>query len=209
MMNYNSAVDAYITNSEDFAKPILEHLRKLIQENCPNVEETIKWSLPHFDYKGDNMGVIAAYKNHCSFTFLKAELMTDPRLKESKNLKPIQRFMGKITKKADLPADEEFIAMLKEAMLLNEQGIKIKREKPESDKPKILETPDYLMAALTANPKAKQVFESKSNSFRKEYIIWITDAKTDDTRKKRISEALEWIAEGKGRFWKNQKKTSQ
>ena len=113
--------------------------------------------------------------------------------------------MGKISKIGDLPANGEFVAMLKEAMQLNEKGIKIKREKPESDKPKVLEAPDYLLTALVANPKAKEVFESKSNSFRKEYIIWITDAKTDETRQKRLSEALEWITEGKGRFWKHQK----
>ncbi|WP_158994188.1 YdeI family protein [Mucilaginibacter sp. L196] len=204
-MNYNSAVDAYIANSEDFAKPILEHWRLLIHKNCPDVEETIKWSLPHFDYKDDNMCVVASYKNHCSFTFLKAELMTNPRLKINKDLKPIQRFLGKISKITDLPPDDEFISMLKEAMQLNEKGIKIKRNKPESDKPKILETPDYLLVALITNPKAKEVFESKSNSFRKEYIVWITDTKTDETRQKRISEALEWIGEGKSRFWKHQK----
>lgn len=131
--------------------------------------------------------------------------MTDERLKANKDLKPIKRFLGKITKMEELPVDEEFISMLKEAMLLNENGIKIKREKPEADKPKVLETPDYLLAALVANPQANQIFESKSNSFRKEYIVWITDAKTDETRQKRINEALEWIAEGKGRFWKHQK----
>jgi len=205
MMNRNSDVDAYIANSEDFAKPILEHWRRLIHENCPYAEEVIKWSLPHFDYKDDNMCVMASYKNHCSFTFLKAELMTDPRLKASKDLKPIQRFLGKVSKIGDLPPDDEFVTMLKEAMMLNEKGIKIKRERPESDKPKILEAPDYLLTALAANPKAKEVFESKSNSFRKEYIVWITDAKTDETRQKRINEALEWIADGKGRFWKHQK----
>lgn len=204
-MNYNSVVDAYIANSEDFAKPILEHWRRLIYENCPDAEETVKWSLPHFEYHGDNMCVMASYKNHCSFTFLKDQLMTDARLKANKDLKPIQRFLGKISKTGDLPPDDEFIAMLKEAMQLNEKGIKIKREKPESDKPKVLETPDYLLAALAANAKANEVFESKSNSFRKEYIVWITDAKTDETRQKRINEALEWIAEGKGRFWKHQK----
>jgi len=204
-MNYNLAVDAYITNSEDFAKPILEHWRRLIHENCPNVVEAIKWSLPHFEYNSDNMCVVASYKNYCSFTFLKAELMTDPRLKANKDLKPIQRFLGKVSKIEDLPPDNEFIAMLKEAVQLNEKGIRIKREKPEADKPKVLQTPDYLLAALVANPKAKEVFESKSNSFRKEYIVWITDAKTGETRQKRIDEALEWIAEGKGRFWKHQK----
>ena len=204
-MNYNSDIDNYISNAENFAKPILTHWRRLVHECCPDVAEAMKWSLPHFDYKNDNMCVMASYKNHCSFTFLKAGLMSDPRLKESKDQKPIQRFLGKITKIEDLPPDEEFIAMLKEARLLNEKGVKIKREKLSADKPKILETPEYLLTALDANPKAKEVFESKSNSFRKEYIIWITDAKTDETRQKRINEALEWIAEGKGRFWKHQK----
>ena len=204
-MNHNPTVDTYIANAEDFAKPILAHWRKLIHEHCPDAEEVMKWALPHFEYKNDNLCVIASYKSHCSFSFLKDSQMTDPRLKANKDLKPIQRFLGKVNKMSDLPPDEEFVAMLKEAMLLNEQGVKIKREKPETDKPKVLETPDYLMAALTANPKAKEVFEGKSNSFRKEYIVWITDAKTDETRQKRISEALEWIAEGKGRFWKHQK----
>lgn len=82
---------------------------------------------------------------------------------------------------------------------------KIEREKPATEKPKILGTPDYLQAASKSNPKAKEVFESKSHFFRKEYIIWITDAKTDETRQKRINEALQWIAEGKGGFWKRQK----
>jgi len=204
-MSYNSAVDAYIANSEDFAKPILEHWRRLIHENCSDVEERIKWGLPHFDYNGDNMCVIASYKNHCAFTFLKGELMTDPRLKANKDLKPIQRFLGKISKISQLPGDDEFIAMLKEATQLNEKRIRIKRKKSESDKPRVLETPDYLLAALVANPKAKEIFESKSNSFRKEYIVWITDAKTSETRQKRMSEAVGWMAEGKGRFWKHQK----
>lgn len=204
-MNYNSAVDTYIANAADFARPILTHWRQIIHKNCPDVTEAVKWSFPHFEYKGDNLCVLAAYKNHCSFTFLKAELMSDTRLKANKDLKPIQRFLGKVTKLSDLPPDKEFVAMLKEAMLLNEKGIKIKREKPETDKPKVFETLDYLQVALDANPKAKGFFESKSNSFRKEYIVWITDAKTDETRQKRISEALEWIAEGKGRFWKHQK----
>ncbi len=204
-MNHDSAIDLYIANAEDFAKPILEHWRRLVHENCADVEEAIKWSFPHFDYKGDYMCVMASYKAHSSFTFLKGELMSDPRLKGGKSVKPTSRFLGKVTRLSDLPADEDFIAMIKEAAQLNEKGIKIKREKPVGETPKVLETPDYFQTALDGSVKAKQVFESKSNSFRKEYIIWITDAKTDETRGKRINEALEWIAEGKGRFWKHQK----
>ena len=129
--------------------------------------------------------------------------MNDPRLKESKTLKPIQRFLGKVTKLSDLPPDEEFIGMLKEAMVLNEQGIKVSVQK--ADNPKVIEMPDYFSEKLAENSEAKAVFESKSDSFRKDYIIWISDAKTEATRQKRMEEAIEWIAEGKGRFWKYEK----
>jgi uncharacterized protein YdeI (YjbR/CyaY-like superfamily) len=88
-------------------------------------------------------------------------------------------------------------------MALNEMGIKL--ERPKSDKPKEIKTPDYFIEALAGNPKAKEVFESKSPSFRKNYLIWITDAKTADTRQKRIAQSLEWIEEGKGRFWQSEK----
>ena len=203
MEKLNADVTAYINKSEDFAKPVLAHWRQLVHKICPGVVEAIKWGIPHFDYKGDFMGVMASYKAHCSFSFIKAELMTDARLKESKQLKPIQRFLGKITSLSDLPADEEFITLLKEAMVLNEKGIKIVQEK--SDKPKILETPDYFAEKLATNPEAREIYETKSNSFRKEYIIWISDAKTDETRQKRMDEALGWIAEGKSRFWKSKK----
>lgn len=198
-------IDEYIAKSEDFAKPILEHWRQLVHDTCPDVTEAIKWGIPHFDYKGDFMCVMASYKNHCSFTFLKAVLMSDPRLKDGAELKPVQRFLGKVTKLSELPADKEFIKMIKEAMVLNEKGMKVAAV-PKADKPlKVLEMPDYFSKELAKNKKAKAIFEEKSASFRKDYIVWITEAKTDATRQKRMEEAIGWIAEGKGRFWKYEK----
>ncbi|MBA4168314.1 MAG: YdeI/OmpD-associated family protein [Chitinophagaceae bacterium] len=65
--------------------------------------------------------------------------------------------------------------------------------------------PDYFSEKLAGNAKAKEIFENKSDSYRKDYIIWIGDAKTEATRQKRMEEAIAWIAEGKGRFWKYEK----
>ena len=123
-MSQSSNIDTYIANAENFAKPILEHWRNLVRQTCPNVIETIKWAIPHFEYQGDNLCVMASSKAHCSFTFMKAELMSDSRLKAGKDVKPINRFLGKVTKLSDLPPDEEFIAMLKEVMQLNEKASK-------------------------------------------------------------------------------------
>ena len=203
MAHFDQKVTEYIHHSAAFAQPILEHWRQLVHQHCGEVEEAIKWGIPHFDYRGDFMCVMAAYKNHCSFSFIKAEIMQDARLKESKNLKPTQRFMGKITNLSELPSDETFISLLKEAMTLNEKGIQVVQEK--SAQPKVVEMPDFFAKRLETNPKAKAIFESKSNSFRREYIVWFSDAKTDETRQRRMDEAVEWISEGKSRFWKSKK----
>lgn len=204
MPQFNPKVDEFIAKSADFAKPILEYLRQIVHDTCPEVEEVIKWGYPHFDYKGDMMCILASFKNHCSFSFYKAALMTDPKIIESVNAGKKMGYMDKVKSLSDLPTEKELIAYIKEAMALNENGIK--KTKPKSDKPTEIEIPDYFTEKLLLNPKVLAVFESKSPSFRKEYLVWITDAKTETTRQKRIEEALEWITEGKGRFWKYEKK---
>ena len=52
MGSRDKRVDAYIAKSSEFARPILRQLRDIVHEACPEVEETIKWGFPHFDYKG-------------------------------------------------------------------------------------------------------------------------------------------------------------
>jgi uncharacterized protein YdeI (YjbR/CyaY-like superfamily) len=198
--SFNPKVDDYMANAADFAKPVMAHLRKLLHKTCPGVIEEMKWGIPHFDYKGEMMCIFAAYKSHCAFTFWKESLMSDPKLKANPTVKAINRYMGKITALSDLPSDRQLVAYIKEAMALNDNGVKLPPRK--SDKPKDIAIPDYLAKRLAANPKVKAVFEGQSASFRKEYLVWITDAKTDETREKRMAEALAWIAEGKGRFWK-------
>ena len=113
-------VDTYAEGVEAFAKPILAHLRGLIRATCPEAVETLKWGIPHFDYRGEMMCIFAAYKSHCAFSFWKSALMSDPRLKASVDLPASKRFMGKLTSLADLPVDAELTAWIREAMLLNE-----------------------------------------------------------------------------------------
>ncbi len=198
--NHNAKVDAYLENAPAFAQTIGAHLRSLLHATCPELVEEIKWSIPHFDYHGEMMCVFAAATKHCSFTFLKQEIMKDPRLRANPALPAAKRFLGKLTSLSDLPPDAELIAFIEEAMKLNEQGVKLPER--ESKGPKEIAMPDEFAERLEADPAVREIFEAKSPSFRKEYLVWIGDAKTDATRQKRIDESLEWIAEGKGRFWK-------
>ena len=199
MANLNTKVTEYIAKSADFAKPILNHLRESIHSTCPDVEEDIKWGTPHYAYKGDHLCMMAGFKNHCSFSLYKAAFMKDKQIADSVKAGKKFGYMDKLKSVSELPTRKVLVAYIKEAMTINEQGIK--KVIPKSDKPKVFEVPDYFEKALKANPKAKEIFYSKSDSFRKEYIVWITDAKTDDTRQKRIEQSLDQIAQGKGRFW--------
>jgi uncharacterized protein YdeI (YjbR/CyaY-like superfamily) len=194
-------IDNYIMKSADFAVPILNHLRELVHAACPDVEETMKWSFPHFDYKGV-MCSMASFKYHCAFSFWKASLMKDQSLMANAKSESAMGHLGKITDLKDLPSDKKMIGYIKEAMKLNEAGVKV-------DKPKMIKkeipVPAYFAKALSKNKKAKKVFDDFSPSHRREYLEWITEAKTEATREKRMATTLEWLEEGKALNWKYQK----
>ncbi|WP_431241400.1 YdeI/OmpD-associated family protein [Flavobacterium sp. P21] len=204
MENYNKDVTAYIEKMADFAKPILNNLREIIFSTCPEVEENIKWGTPHYSYKGDHLVMMGGFKQHCSFSLYKAELMKDKDIQTSVATGKKFGYMDKIKDVSELPTKEKLVAYIKEAMVLNENGTAKPKPVKEKSSAEVV-APKEFIDALAKDGKATEIFESKSPSFRKNYIIWIADAKTDETRNKRIAQSLEWIAEGKDRFWQSKK----
>lgn len=201
-MSASVQIDHYILKAQPFAQPILNHLRALIHHACPEVEERLKWSCPHFDYKGGPMANMAAFKQHCAFGFWKAALMKDKVLLENAKEEKAMGHLGRITSLKDLPSDKKIIAWIKEAMKLNDEGMKVpKKIIPKAE----IKAPDYFIAALKKNKKAQQAYEAFSASCKREYLEWITEAKTEATKEKRMTQAIEWISEGKKRNWKYEK----
>jgi uncharacterized protein YdeI (YjbR/CyaY-like superfamily) len=198
-MPYNKQFDAYIARSADWAQPILTRIREIVHEACPDVEEEMKWSSPTFVYQGILCGMVA-FKEHAAFHFWKGELVTGTPL-GANGMGAAAQF-GRMRSVKDLPPRKELVAYIKKAMKLNEAGVKV--ERPKKKRP-ALAMPDYFMAAIKRNKKALAAYEAFSPSHRREYIEWITDAKTDATRDKRVAQAVEWMAEGKGRNWKYQR----
>jgi hypothetical protein len=187
-------IDAYIAKAPDFAKPILTHVRALVHTACPNVEETMKWSTPTFDYEGIMCGV-AAFKQHCAVGFWKHRLVIgEGRAEKSAGS------LGRITSLDDLPSDRALIAYIKKAAKLNDDGVAVERERKAPKPP--LKAPAYFTAALKKNAAARKTFEAFSPSQKREYLEWVTGSKTDATRDKRLATAVEWMAEGKVRNWK-------
>ncbi len=195
-------LDAYIANSADFAKPILRHLRQLVHQACPAVEETIKWSMPHFVHQG-NLCHMAAFKQHCAFGFWKRALLFGNNTKPSDPEESAMGQFGRITSLADLPKDKVLLAHLREAVRLNEAGIE-RPPRPRSKAAQKLVVPPYFLAVLRKNQRALAAFEGFSYSHKKEYVEWIIEAKREETRQKRIATALAGLADGNSRTWKYQ-----
>jgi hypothetical protein len=201
MAHTDPRVDAYITKSAPFAQPILQHIRKAVHAGCPEVEETIKWSFPHFVYKG-MLCSMASFKAHCAFGFWKGSLLKD-ELGESKGSDAMGQF-GRITALDDLPPSKQLVALVRKAAALNEEGVKVvRRAKTVKAAPVI---PAEFSKMLRPSKKALATFMALSASHQREYLEWFGEAKTVETRQRRMTTALEWLSEGKARNWKYERK---
>lgn len=199
VMMKNPKVDAIIYAAAPFAQSILIHIRELVHQVCPDVEETIKWGMPHFDYMGASLCGMGAFKQHCSLFFPKASLMEDVHGYLGEVGQQGMGNFGKITDVNELPPDEALMDYIAQAMELNRKGIKVKKVKKEIVVP---ELPDDFRDALQEEMSVFEQFECMAPSHRKEYIEWIEEAKREATRTQRIQTAVEWISQGKSRGWK-------
>ena len=200
MIKRADPVDQYIERSADFARPVLRKIRALFHKADPRINESIKWGFPHFECKGI-VGSMAAFKHSVSLGFWKGGL-----IKDKAGIFPgagsARLSMLKMTSVADIPRESLLLAYIREAVKLNEQGVKIPA------KPRIakrLVVPRFFLIALKNNKKAYSVFESFSASHKREYVEWLMEAKREETRERRLESAIEWIAEGKPRNWKYMK----
>jgi uncharacterized protein YdeI (YjbR/CyaY-like superfamily) len=186
-------VDAYIAKQADFAKPILTYFRDAIHEGCPSCEEDLKWNSPAFMYQGGILAGCAAFKQHVQVGFWKHDLLFPKQ-------KRVGMGFGKVTSVDELPPRKELLRLVKKAMEVQESGAKSPMMKRSPRK--AIPLPSALKAALAKNKKAKAAYDSFPPSHKREYHEWIADAKGDDTRARRVAQAIEWMAEGKARNWK-------
>lgn len=200
MATRDPRIDAYIAKAPDFAKPILAHIRAVVHAACPAVVETMKWSAPHFYYREQMLCGMVAFKQHAAMNIWKASLIEglgpDSGGDSRGNL-------GRLTSLKDLPSKPQLSGYIKAAMKLNDAGITVKRPRT-APRPEAM-VPKSLAVALAKNKKAKTAFEAFPPGQRREYCEWIDEAKREETRAARVTQAVAWIAEGKTRNWKYQR----
>jgi len=203
-MKKNPKVDAYILNAAPFAQPILNELRATLEIAEPKLEETIKWGFPCFTFQSKLICSFSAYKNHCVFRFWQGSNLEDAAGILAKVGETEMGELSKIKNLEDLPNSEILINYIREAIDLSKK----KSTKTIASEKKItidLKSAD-LPEIFSSFPKQAEKFDAFPPSLRKEYLSWITEAKTDATRIKRIETMMEWILDGKSRNWKYEKK---
>lgn len=197
----NPAVDNYIDNAADFAQPILKRLRSAFHRGCPELEETIKWGIPTFEHQGI-LGSIAAFKKHVAVGFWKSKEMNDPAGILARRAASMCNIRFESTK--DVPKVSVLADYVRQAVELNSKAANSpKRPKKAIPVPRISAA---FKKALAASKSAESQFKSFTASQRRDYIEWIADAKREETKTRRIQQAVEWIADGKTRNWKYQRK---
>jgi uncharacterized protein YdeI (YjbR/CyaY-like superfamily) len=186
-------IDAYIDKAGDFARPVLRHFRELVHSTIDGAGEAVKWGMPHFTHRGKNIAGMAAFKVHCAVMIHGAGRQSEVEGMGS---------YGKIASLEDLPDDAELAAKLVEAReRIDTAGSAVRR--PRKREPKAeLPVPQDFEAALRENPLARATFAGFPPSQRREYIEWVSEAKQDATRAKRLATAIEWLGQGKRRNWK-------
>lgn len=192
-MTFDPRVDAYIGRAAEFARPMLLKLREQAHAVCPEAGEAIKWGMPALVWRGKNLCGFAAFKAHVAF-FVQGESSGA----ESEGMGDF----GKMQSMADLPTGAAITKILKARMKTIENGVAKPRKAPKPPP----DVPPDLAKALKASKPAAKVFSAFSPSSQRDYVEWITEAKTDATRARRLVQAVEWIAEGKPRNWKYMKK---
>jgi uncharacterized protein YdeI (YjbR/CyaY-like superfamily) len=189
-------VNAYIAKSPEWARPILTSFRETVHAACPDCEEAMKWSTPTFMYHGILCGM-AAFKEYCALHFWKGELIFGKGLGGGEGA---AAQFGRLTSAKDMPSKKLLTRYVKRAMELNEQGVQLPKRPAKPKKP--LAMPADFKAAIKKSKRAHATYEAFSPSHQREYLEWITDAKADETRSRRVAQAVEWMAEGKARNWK-------
>lgn len=194
MPTLDPRIDAYLATVPAFALPVLTRLREDVHAACPDVVETIKWSRPHFLLEGKLLCGMSAFKAHCAFGFWEREGATEGKAGAMGDF-------GRIGSIADLPSRTELRKQIKAAAALLQAGAPRAQKPGRPPRPK-LEMPADFAAALAAVKAAQATYDAFPPGKQRDYLEWVLEAKREDTRAKRIAQAVEWLAEGKSRNWK-------
>lgn len=183
-------IEEYIAKHQNW-RAELQQLRKIVLST--GLEESIKWAAPCYSLAGKNVVGIGAFKSYFGLWFFQGALLEDDGgfLINAQKGKTKAMRQWRMTEKRDIRAGH-IKRYIKAAAALAQDGKEIK---PDRAKPIVI--PKELSDALREQRAAK-AFESLRPGQRREYADYVTEAKRDDTKRRRINKILPMILEGVG-----------
>lgn len=190
-------VDAYIAAAAPFARPILAAVRAAFHAGCPDVRETMKWGVPAFERVG-MLGGMSAFQAHVGFGFWRAKELDDPAglFGAERKASPMH---VKVRDVAELPPRKVLVAYVKAAAALDAAPRPARAAAKGKPAPR---APRWFIDAVAAEPAALATWRGFPPSCKREYLEWVTEAKREATRARRLAETVAWLAEGKRRNWR-------
>ncbi|HMC96805.1 MAG TPA: YdeI/OmpD-associated family protein [Flavobacteriales bacterium] len=195
-MHAQEQINLYIAEHPEWHRKTLVRLRQLIHSVDEDIEETWRWNAPSFDHDGIMLG-LHGFKTFVTVWFHKGALLKDTHGLFEKLEKGEDKGMRAYKVHEGEAIDEKsFVELVRQAVKVNQSGAKLTDARPAK---KALKVPTDLEGCLKKDDQAWEHWEKFNHTHKKEYVEWITDAKQEETRKRRIAQALEMIREGMGK----------
>jgi len=184
--------DRWIDGAPEFSRPLTEQVREWIQRWEPDLTESIKWNMLCFSGRKLVCG-LSACKKHLGITFFRGTQLHDPQELFTPNERSTSILSIRVTT-LDGFKPQAFRQLLRAAVHLDASPAmppppKVQREE--------WPMPEALARALKKNKAAGAGFDALKPTYQREYKIWISTAKRDETREERLKQTLAALCAGK------------
>lgn len=179
-------ISEYIESMPEWSRNICKKLRTIIHKADPQMHEDWKWG-PNFNHNGMVCG-FGAFKKHVSFVFFQGAQMKDAKKILQLGGANAHNRMMHILNVKDIK-EKVLIDYIKEAVQINMNGKAVGISSPAKVE---IETPADLQILLE-HTGLSEYFDMLAYTHRKEYILWITEAKKAETREKRLEKTIEML----------------
>lgn len=190
-MDKKARLEAYFSRGDSFG----DGIRKLrsIALQTP-LEESLKWNAPVYCLDGKNILGILAFKNHFGLWFYDGVFMSDPLgvLENAQEGKTRSMRHWKFTDPGQV--DPALVKdYLEEAVSIARKGLKLEKRPPQK-----LRIPEMLKTVLEADPGLKERFDTLTPYKKKDFAEYISSAKQQATKERRLKKILPMIRKGVG-----------
>lgn len=190
-MEYAKSVVDYLHKHPEWEKALIE---LITIAKSTGLEETIKWGVPTYTYKGKNVVGMAAFKSYVGLWFHQGVLLKDSAKKLINAQVGTTRALRQWRFNSAEEIDKDLVrSYIFEAIENQKNGLQIKPG-PKTG----LEIPDELEAAFESDTKLSNKFKQFTNFKQREFIEYVAEAKREDTRQKRVDKLIPMILNGIG-----------